>query len=56
MPAVQKNAETSSDPSALDEEAVRVRAYEISLSEDAGTPEENWCRAEQELRKEAEAA
>ena len=34
----------------FDEEACRQRAYEISQSEHAGTPEENWVRAEQELR------
>jgi hypothetical protein len=26
------------------------RAYEISLGENAGTPEENWLEAERELR------
>jgi hypothetical protein len=34
---------------AFDEEACRLRAFEISLSEEAGTPEENWLRAEREL-------
>ena len=34
----------------LDEEACRQRAYEISESEYAGSPEENWLRAEAELR------
>jgi Protein of unknown function (DUF2934) len=29
---------------------IRDRAYEISESEDSGTPEENWARAESELR------
>jgi hypothetical protein len=29
---------------------VARRAYEISLREDAGTPDENWARAEEELR------
>lgn len=38
----------------LDEHAVRSRAYAISQSEDAGTPEENWYRAEQELRAAAD--
>ena len=33
----------------IDEEACRQRAYEISQSEHAGTPEENWLRAEAEL-------
>jgi hypothetical protein len=32
------------------DEACRQRAYEISESDDAGTPEENWLRAEAELR------
>ena len=31
------------------EEAIRRRAYEISRSEEAGTPEENWQRAEREV-------
>jgi hypothetical protein len=33
-----------------DDEPVRRRAYELSQGEDAGTPEENWLRAEEELR------
>jgi hypothetical protein len=28
------------------------RAFEISLTDDRGTPEENWARAERELRDE----
>jgi hypothetical protein len=35
-------------------EMIRQRAYEISLGPDAGTPEENWTRAERELRGELE--
>jgi hypothetical protein len=31
------------------EERIRRRAYEISQQEDAGTPEDNWQRAEREL-------
>jgi hypothetical protein len=31
------------------------RAFEISLTDDTGTPEENWARAERELREEAAA-
>ena len=31
---------------------IRQRAYEISQGPDAGTPEENWARAERELRGE----
>ena len=33
----------------FDEDACRLRAFEISLTEEAGTPEENWLRAEREL-------
>jgi hypothetical protein len=32
-------------------EAIRRRAHEISLGPDAGTPEENWLRAEEELHR-----
>jgi hypothetical protein len=35
-------------------EAIRRRAYEISLGPDAGTAEENWLRAEEELRRPSE--
>ena len=31
-------------------EQIEQRAYELSQSDDAGTPEENWARAERELR------
>jgi hypothetical protein len=31
---------------------IAQRAYEISQREDAGTPEENWARAERELADE----
>ena len=34
---------------------IRARAYEISESDDSGTPEENWARAERELRVESPA-
>ena len=33
----------------IDEEAIRRRAYELSKEEGAGSPEENWERAEREL-------
>lgn len=36
-------------PEALGEAAVRARAFEISQTAEAGTPEENWLRAEREL-------
>jgi hypothetical protein len=37
--------------SEVSEEAIAARAHEISLGEDAGTAEENWQRAERELRE-----
>jgi hypothetical protein len=40
------SAETTDDDR---EERIRRRAYEISQQEDAGSPEENWQRAEREL-------
>jgi Protein of unknown function (DUF2934) len=41
-------AETTGDDR---EERIRRRAYEISQQEDAGSPEENWQRAERELEQ-----
>jgi hypothetical protein len=35
--------------------AIARRAYEISQADDAGTPEENWSRAESELGAPQEA-
>jgi hypothetical protein len=35
-----------------EEQAVRERAWEVSQRADAGTPEENWRRAQEELRQE----
>lgn len=37
-------------------EQIRRRAHEISEGPDAGTPEENWLRAERELSGAARAA
>ena len=34
----------------ITDEQIRERAYEISQRPDAGTDEENWVRAEQELQ------
>jgi hypothetical protein len=34
-------------------ETISQRAYEISQSDQTGTPEENWERAERELRERA---
>ena len=36
-------------------ERIRIRAHEISERPDAGTPEENWARAEAELVAEENA-
>lgn len=44
------------EPPVLDEQAIRERAYEISLRADGGPPEENWRRAREELLDEAWAA
>jgi len=40
----------------ITDEEIRERAYEISQRPDAGTEEENWLRAEQELRSEGAPA
>ena len=34
----------------LDDDAIRLRAFELSQGPEAGTPVENWLRAEHELR------
>jgi hypothetical protein len=39
----------------ITEEDIRRRAYEISQEQGAGDDEENWLRAERELREEAAA-
>jgi hypothetical protein len=41
------------EPERPSDEAIRERAYEISLRADGGSPEENWKRAEEELRDDA---
>jgi hypothetical protein len=38
------------EPTAIRQEAIARRAYEISISPDGSTPESNWERAEAELR------
>jgi hypothetical protein len=43
-------------PLELTDEEIARRAYEISESEDRGTDEENWFRAEQELRARSSGA
>lgn len=37
--------------SEITDETIAKRAYEISQSDDGSTPEENWERAERELRE-----
>jgi hypothetical protein len=39
----------------ITEEKIRERAYEISQTPEGGTEEENWLRAEKELRGESRA-
>jgi len=38
------------EPQETDNESIRRRAYEISQGDDAGDEQENWERAERELR------
>jgi len=40
------------DLESANEEMIRRRAYEISQGPDAGTADENWARAEREVRTE----
>ena len=40
-------------PRQVTHEQIARRAYEISKSANAGTPEDNWYRAERELRARA---
>jgi hypothetical protein len=39
----------------LSDEVVARRAFEISLTDASGSPDENWARAEEELRRELDA-
>jgi hypothetical protein len=48
----RKVEDTESNASELDIEAIRARAYEISQRPGAGSPEENWHRAVEELNSE----
>jgi hypothetical protein len=45
----QDEVEDEGADSRVDEEVLRQRAYEISQSDEGGSPEENWLRAENEL-------
>lgn len=46
----EERADAGSDGPVLSDAAVARRAYEISLTDPSGSPEENWARAEEELR------
>lgn len=54
--ARSKKAVEKQQTTEVDEEAIARRAYEISQGDDAGTSEENWQRAERELREQAAQA
>jgi hypothetical protein len=47
------NGRTSTPRREVTHEQIARRAFEISKSGTAGTPEENWYRAERELRARA---
>ena len=49
--AAQEPATDDASRGTTTEEEIARRAYEISLGDDSGTPEENWHRAERELRE-----
>jgi Protein of unknown function (DUF2934) len=46
------SGELDTNGSGVIADMIRQRAYEISQGPDGGTPEENWARAERELRGE----
>jgi hypothetical protein len=46
----RKARRAASEPPELTREEIAARAYEIAHGEQAGTDEENWLRAERELR------
>ena len=48
----QEQGQEGAQPVEPDEEAIRRRAYEIAERPGAGSPEENWHRAADELRRE----
>jgi Protein of unknown function (DUF2934) len=58
-PAAEKaekaGASARTRKTAIPRDAIEQRAYELSQDGDSGTPEENWLRAEQELRNSAGA-
>jgi len=56
MRAIPGRLTVSHDTTVLDEDDVRRRAHEISMRSDAGSAEQNWLRAVDELRHERAAA
>jgi hypothetical protein len=44
-------SEAQAEAEVLAKDDIARRAYELSESEEGGTPEENWLRAEAELRR-----
>ena len=44
-------SEAQAEAEVIAEEDIARRAYEISQSDESGTDEENWRRAEEELRR-----
>jgi len=46
----ESTAETQGQQVTVTDEMIEARAYEISQEDGAGSAEENWQRAEQELR------
>ena len=47
--ASTSRAKSATAPAALSYEMIAERAYHISQSEDSGSPDDNWLRAEAEL-------
>jgi hypothetical protein len=45
-------ADEPNEPTPITDAMIARRAFEISLTDDTGTPTENWARAERELREE----
>jgi hypothetical protein len=48
------NPRAHSDEPVITEEMIARRAFEISLTHDAASPDESWLQAERELREELE--
>jgi hypothetical protein len=55
MPAAEDAPTHGRGREPITRERIAERAYQISQSDQAGTDQENWLRAEEELREEHEA-